>query len=119
MTHFSLGGQWLPWIQENWALLAAGYRVEAPPWLVPMPQSGFARQTFAAPTGQVADWTLSMTDESRVHVHEFADGRRVVHRDKHDPDQGLLNMLAHVTFESPYVAVVALTGLLVAASKGK
>src|SRR5215831_8501760 len=100
MTYLPSGGQWLPWIQENWALLSAGYKVEAPLWLTPMPQSGFAQQALATPAGQAADWTLSMTDESRVHVHEFADGRRVVHRDEHDPDQGLLNMLAHLTFDT-------------------
>jgi hypothetical protein len=110
---------WLPWIQENWRALTDGGKLDAPTWLSPMPQSGFTPQQFASPEGQIADWTLSMSDRSRVHVHVLSDGRRVVHRDKHDPDQGIGDMVAHLTFETPYVALGGLALLVVAAAKSR
>lgn len=119
MPYTLVNTQWLRWITENWSALIAGWKLEAPSWLLPMPESGFSAQPFASPDGQVADWTLSMRDESRIHVHEFADGRRIVHRDKHDPDQGILNMLAHLAFETPYVVLSGLALLLFAGTKGK
>lgn len=36
----------------------------------------------ASPEGQVSDWGLSFADGSRIHVHQFADGRYVVDRDR-------------------------------------
>jgi hypothetical protein len=119
MSNTQLNNQWLSWIRQNWPGLEAGERIEAPRAFVPPSQCGFVAQPFASPEGQTADWTLSIGDQSRVHIHEFADGRRVVHRDKHDPDQGILSMLAHLTFETPYVAAGGLALLLVAGMKGK
>ncbi len=53
-----------------------------------------------------------MDDGSRVHVHEFPDGRRFVHRDRHDPDQGFGHMLAHLFTETWVGPAAVVAGLL-------
>jgi hypothetical protein len=50
--------------------------------------------------GQIADWTVSLDDGSRVHVHEYPDGSLVVHRDALDPARGPLRALGHVACET-------------------
>jgi hypothetical protein len=59
----------------------------------------------------------SYNDGSRVHVHEYWYGRRVVHRDQYDPNQGLGNLLPHLVFETALVPVVLLGLGLVAAAR--
>jgi hypothetical protein len=51
---------------------------------------------------------VSCSDGSRIHVHEFPDGRLVAHRDRYDPDAGFGHAVAHLlteTFVGPLVAV--------------
>ena len=108
---------WHLWIRDNWNALTTGAKLEAPQWLPAPAHSGFAAQPFASPEGQAADWTLSLNDRSRIHVHEYKDGRRVVHRDKHDPDQGLGDMIAHLVTETPLGVVAMLAGLFIISAK--
>lgn len=110
---------WKAWIDANWQQLKRGEKIDAPRWLGPPSAGGFRPQAFASPEGQTADWTLSLTDRSRIHIHEFADGRRRVHRDVHDPDQGFLDMIAHLFKETPWGLVGLGIGLAVLASNGK
>lgn len=93
---------WIEWIQENWSALVSGVKIVAPSWFVAPLAAGFERCSFASPEGQVADWVLPFTDGSRVHVHEFADGVRVVHRDKYDPHRSLDSLVAHIFKETPW-----------------
>jgi hypothetical protein len=97
-----LQGIWVAWIQQNWQSLVSGLKINAHYGLAAPPEAGFEAIGFAHPVGQIRDWGLSMTDGSRIHVHEYADGRRVVHRDKHDPKRGLGPALAHLMQETPY-----------------
>ncbi len=103
---------WQPWVHAQWSSLTAGKKIVAPDWLPDPRTSGFRAIALATPEGQCADWGLSMDDGSRVHVHEFPDGRRVVHRDRHDPDQGFWNALAHL-FTETWVGPAALVAGLV------
>lgn len=101
---------WNDWIHSNWNALAGGGKVEAPPWLGPPSEAGFRLTSSAAYEGQTADWALGMSDRSRIHVHEYADGRRIVHRDVHDPDRGLADMAAHLALDTPFVAAALAVG---------
>lgn len=71
-----------------------------PPNLPRPENSGFSRPWVSEPAGQVADWTYSLDDGSRIHAHEYADGSMVVHRDALDPGQGPLQALGHLICET-------------------
>jgi hypothetical protein len=101
---------WNDWIHSNWEALARGAKLEAPPWLGPPAEAGFRLTIAAAYEGQTADWALGMIDRSRIHVHEYGDGRRIVHRDAHDPDRGLAGMVAHLAFDTPFVVAALAVG---------
>jgi hypothetical protein len=105
---------WEGWLNENWQPLANGAKVSVPSMLPPLSHGGFRPIRSAAPEGQSADWALPLTDRSRVHVHAYSDGRRVAHRDKHDPDLGFADMIAHLLFDTP-LGVVVLAGSVVLA----
>jgi len=92
--------QWQDWISFNWRPLAGGARLEAPRWLPHPSTEGMRRIELAAPSGQVADWVLPYNDHSRIHVHELADGRLMVHRDQYDPDVSPAHALAHLIAEN-------------------
>jgi hypothetical protein len=102
---------WLSWINSQWSDLQGGKKVTAPGWLPTPRESGFQPIPIASPEGQCADWGLSLTDGSRVHVHQFNDGRRVVHRDRFDPDQGILRGVAHLLTETWVGPVALVAGL--------
>jgi hypothetical protein len=102
---------WLPLIQVHWQQLVNGGRVHAPAWLDSPGNYGFKRLGIALPQGQSADWAMSCSDGSRIHIHEFLDGRRVIHRDKHDPDKDLGSMIAHLLTETPVGGVAVVAGL--------
>lgn len=113
--------RWVNWITEKWSALSAGEKIEAPSWLGAPHQAGFHLIPMAHPVGQVRNWGLAMSDGSRIHIHEFGDGRYVAHRDKHDPSRGFESSVAHLMQETPYPAWFALTGLvclIVRASNG-
>lgn len=111
-----LRNQWVSWINLAWQHLTSGAKVEAP-WMLPAPgEAGFELIEIAHPTGQSRDWGMSMADGSRIHIHEFADGRRVVHRDVHDPKRGLGPTLAHLMQETPYGVLAIGLGVLIYAN---
>jgi hypothetical protein len=103
--------QWMDWIQGHWPGLLAGAKIQAPYGFSSPNAAGFTLLPVAHPVGQSRDWSLSMSDGSRIHVHEFPDGRYVTHRDKHDPAQGFERSVAHLMQETPYPAWVAIAGL--------
>jgi hypothetical protein len=105
---------WELWFRDNWEALTAGH-VPVPTWLPHPSQAGFRRLQFSTPSGQVADWGLSLTDRSRIHVHQHADGRLVAHRDKYDPDAGLGSLLAHVFTETGIGKLALVVGVVMAA----
>lgn len=100
------------WITSNWPALVRGDKIEVPPWLPRPPESGFREVEIAMPAGQVRDWAVRVSDGSRVHVHEYPDGRLVAHRDRYDPDRGLGSTISHLWSETPWGAV-AILALLV------
>lgn len=77
--------KWQTWLANVWPALVAGQQVEVPTQLPHPSKVGFEKCKRAEPCGQVADWVFSVDDGARLHVHEFADGRLVVHRDRIDP----------------------------------
>ncbi|HEX6039314.1 hypothetical protein [Longimicrobium sp.] len=94
--------RWAYWLGVNWTSLTSGAKIFAPGSLAPPQEVGFMALPFAHPVGQVKDWGMSLADGSRIHVHEFANGTRVVHRDQHDPAAGVGPALAHLMHETPY-----------------
>lgn len=50
-----------------------------------------------------------MSDGSRIHVHAYHDGRRVVHRDQYDPARGIGPLIAHLAADTP-LGILALIG---------
>lgn len=107
---------WLPWFHTQWSALTAGRKIIAPEWLPDPRIAGFKPIALATPEGQCADWGLSLTDGSRIHVHEFPNGRRVAHRDRYDPDQGFLRALAHVFMETWVGPAAIAAGLVLLAT---
>ena len=103
------------WWRQQWARLAAGARIPVPAGLPHPSQAGFTPISVAVPVGQIHDWGLSLSDGSRIHVHEYSGGRFVAHRDRHDPSRGLSSMGLHLlteTYVGPVVAVFALVLVL-------
>lgn len=108
---------WLDWIAVNWTASQQGRKLVAPPWLPHATTAGFQPVRIATPEGQCADWKRSYTDGSRVHVHEFFNGSRTVHRDQYDPDASVGHMLAHLLIETAVGPVLAVILLAVAAHR--
>lgn len=92
--------QWLTWIRNNYSALKGGACLQAPWWLAHPSRSGFERPEIAEPVGQKDNWVASVDDGSRVHLHEYADGRIVAHRDPTDPARGPISALWHWLTES-------------------
>jgi len=117
---YAMMGSWNRWIESSWTNLSAGAKLEAPGHLPHPKDAGFSPEAFATPEGQCADWVLSYNDGSRVHVHENCDGRRIVHRDQFDPNQGFGSLVAHLVLETALVPVVLLSlGFLAAARSAR
>lgn len=88
---------WEVWMRAVWPALVAGRRVLVPASLPHPGSSGFRTPWLAEPAGQAADWVLSLEDGSRLHVHEFANGALVAHRDATDPKRGPIHAALHWT----------------------
>ena len=89
-------------MHENWTALVDGKRVEVNGYL-PHPQNaGFDQEEFAEDVGQRLNRVLAINDGSRIHVHEFDEGRMVAHRDRWDPRHSGVNMLKHVAMETTF-----------------
>ena len=102
---------WLPWAE-----LAAGQKIEVPRGLPHPKEAGFRFTRWGRGVGQTADWVHPLPDHSRLHAHEFADGRLVVHRDRLDPGRGPAVATIHWLSECPEGNV--LLGVLFAAQVG-
>lgn len=106
---------WPSWLAAAWPSLVRGAHVALPPEL-PHPRAmGWRIPRAAVKVGQVTDWVQSLPDGSRLHVHEFPDGRLVCHRDRWDPSRGALHAVAHVLGETPTGRVAAVAGVARAA----
>lgn len=86
---------WLPWSE-----LRAGEHVPVPAELPHPSCAGFDFTRLAARCGQACDWVASLPDGSRLHVHEYPDGRQEVHRDMLDPRQGPATAVIHYLSEA-------------------
>lgn len=92
--------EWMAWLDGNWSLLANGGWVVLPGWLPHPGDVGFKCLGVAEDVGQVRNWVHALSDGSRLHVHEFAEGGLVVHRDRHNPDEGLVSSVLHFFLET-------------------
>lgn len=99
--------EWQRFALANWPSLTAGGRVCAPSSLPSPATSGFRRPWLTEDHGQAVDWTASLDDGSRLHVHEYRDGSRIVHRDEVDPSQGPIAAAVHVCRETHLGRLVA------------
>jgi len=81
----ALDAGWRAWVLALWPSLVVGGRAVVPDALPHPRDAGFRRPRLAERVGQVADWVHPLSDGSRLHVHEFVDGRLVLHRDRFDP----------------------------------
>lgn len=86
---------WLPW-----GRLRAGEHVDVPSELPHPSHAGFEYTRLASRVGQACDWASSLADGSRLHVHEYRDGRCTVHQDKLDPKQGVGTAVIHYMSEA-------------------
>lgn len=107
---------WINWITSVWPQLVAGQHLEAPYYLPHPKDAGFALTTQAERVGQVRDWAMSFNDGSRAHIHEYRDGRYVVHRDAVDPGRGTLEALFHWVTESASGKLAAVVFLALVAT---
>ncbi|MCA9559848.1 MAG: hypothetical protein KC583_14970 [Myxococcales bacterium] len=103
---------YLNWITQVWTDLVRRKQVRVPAHLGHPRHAGFNRPPLAEPVGQIDDWVLPLRGGSRVHIHEFANGRLIAHLDRIDPERGPVQALAHWLTETRSGAV-AITGVLV------
>ncbi|MCI0340657.1 MAG: hypothetical protein L0216_05830 [Planctomycetales bacterium] len=92
--------RWSRWIARAWPHLVEGRKLRVPRRLPHPTASGFRRTHLAEPVGQQKNWALALADGSRLHLHEFGDGRLTAHWDRIDPDAGLLRAVWHWLVES-------------------
>jgi len=90
---------WNTWLAAVEPTLRAGREAVLPKDLPHPREVGFTRPFIAEPHGQKDDWVYSLSDGSRIHVHEF-DNALVAHIDPHDPAKGPGTALLHWTTES-------------------
>lgn len=112
MSTAALTPEWRAFVEGAWPSLVRRGRVCAPAGLPHPSLAGWERPWLSEPAGQVADWTLSLGDGSRLHAHEYADGGLVVHRDALDPSQGVGRAVGHALTETSLgkTAVLGLAG---------
>jgi len=83
------------WIRENWALLKQNKKLEVPRWFSQNEVDLLFTETeLALNIGQDKDFICEMSDGSRLHIHLFKDGKRIVHRDAISP-RGPISGLLH------------------------
>lgn len=88
---------WREFVNTHAGNLRAGALVALPEG---MPLEGWKRLRWAEAAGQVADLAFPCADGSRLHVHIFADGRRLMHRDRWDPERGPVAAVLHWLVET-------------------
>ena len=102
---------WASWLPSVWSRLVSGEHVSVPPSLPHPSAVNFVRQSFAERHGQVADWTFSLEDGSRLHAHELADGGLRIHRDAYDPDRDVASAVLHLATETTAGKVTIAAGV--------
>lgn len=105
---------WIDWIRNNFFRFVNGEWLQVPEYLPHPEYAGFAQIGIAENHGQINNYAVSFADGSRLHIHEYQDGRLVAHRDKYDPDKGVINTALHF-FTETNVGKVAGICLIVAA----
>lgn len=111
---------WNAWLNCVGRALKRGEQVVVPRYLPHPALVGFQQTTLAENVGQSRNWTIWCADGSRLHVHEYADGRLVIHRDGINPEKGPVHAVAHWLLESTsgkatlIFGALAVTGVLVA-----
>lgn len=90
-------------IRRNYSKLVKGEEVLLPAGFKNLSQFGFKEEYIAQPVGQIKNYVLSNSNGSRYHVHEFEDGRQVIHLDKYDPNKDLPNLIKHL-FKETWIA---------------
>lgn len=108
----SVAEPWRAWYRQNRQALCDGAQLTVPVILPHPSQSGFAPTSLAENVGQVRDWAASVSDGSRLHVHEFADGSLNVHRDATDPSRGLTSAVWHWATESTSGRVIVVAAVV-------
>jgi len=91
---------WDEWLRRAWPNLTSGHKVRAPSWLPHPTSAGFSKTLLAEPVGQIADWARPGPQESRIHIHEYRNGVRIVHLDSPDPSLGPIHALRHWATQS-------------------
>jgi hypothetical protein len=102
--------KWKDWLKTVWARLVKGEKVIVPGYVPKPKEAGFRKTTKAEDHGQSADWILPCPDGSRLHIHEHKDGTLRMHRDRYDPDKGVLSAAGHFLFETRWGIAVAVVG---------
>jgi hypothetical protein len=105
---------WVAWLASTWPELERGGRACAPPGLPHPRDAGFSRPWASEAHGQTDDWTASVGDGSRVHVHEYPGGSLIVHRDRVDPARGPLSALWHFVTETTLGGALVKAGAVTA-----
>lgn len=100
MNGSSLHPRWLGWLARVWPALEQGERLMCPRELEHPSRVGFVRPRITEAHGQVDNWIASMSDGSRIHIHEYEGGELVAHRDRTDPGRGPLAAVWHVATET-------------------
>lgn len=104
----------------NYSKLQAGEHIALPLWVNNLTQLGFKEVFISQPAGQIKDYVLSLKNGSRLHVHEFQDGSRKVHLDKHDPDKNAESLWKHLLEETWIApALLAVFGLIILSKLSK
>jgi hypothetical protein len=86
---------WGEYLRRAWPLFLKGQRVNVPQELRSTVRT-LRVPRVAKNVGQSGNYVLPCTDGSRIHVHEYADGRLVAHRDRTDPGRSPLHAVWHL-----------------------
>lgn len=105
--------RWNEWL--SWPELCAGEHIDVPADMPHPTCAGFEFTRLASRVGQAADWIHPLIDGSRLHAHEYRDGRLTVHRDALDPERNAPMAMIHWMSETPEglgVAALLAAGLV-------
>ena len=95
----SLSPAWSTFLHHALPALRQGKSVDVS--TLPHPRAeGWLVPKTAMRVGQLHDWVQALPDGSRLHVHEFSSGRRLVHRDRWNPARSPVHALVHVATET-------------------
>ena len=91
---------WNAWLTHVEPTLRSGLEVIVPGGMPAPARAGFQQNAMAEPWGQSADWTCSLPDGSRLHLHELPHGTLIAHIDAIDPKRGPVRAVIHWSTES-------------------